>query len=217
MSLTVACVWVKGHVPFTAQYVRKLQQMVQRSVKRPHRFVCLTDRPQLIKGIDAIRIPSPAGIKGWWSKIQLFNPANGLSGRILYLDLDVLVLNDLSEIIDFPSGFALIPHAGTFQGKGDRAVVKRFNSSCMVWNAGVPERLFTNWNLLVTKRLWGDQDFIGEQFPEADTMPLSWFPRLSEVAAEWPLLSSDAKVVLCKSPKNEMAAKTIKGFAEAWG
>lgn len=215
--LTIACVWVKGHVPFTAQYVRKLQQMVQRSVKRKHRFVCLTDRPELLNGIDTIRIPSPAGIKGWWSKLHVFRDDIGLSGRILYLDLDTLIVGNLDEVIDYPAPFALIPHAGTFNGKGGLAVVKRFNSSVMVFDSGSQAHIYERFTPDVPRKYWGDQDAIGAWCPDAATFPLSWFPRISEVAADFPRLSPDAKVVLCKTPKNELAAKTIPGFAEAWG
>jgi hypothetical protein len=48
-------------------------------------------------------------------------------------------------------------------------------------------------------------------------MPAEWFPRLSEVVGTWPAMEPDAKVVLCKKPKNAEAVKTLRGFAEVWG
>jgi hypothetical protein len=211
-QLTVACVWVRAQVPFTAEYVSRLRAMVGRHLMRPHRFLCLTDRPELLSGVETICVPPPRGLKGWWSKIELFTP--GLfSGRVLYLDLDTLVVDRLEPIVDFPASFALIPDAGTFQGKDGLRVVKRFNSSVMVWDAGVNERLYTEWTPDVAKRLWGDQDWIGEQMPEARAMPLAWFPRLSE-CPNGP--ASTAKVILAKKPKNEVAAQQYRWFAEAW-
>lgn len=214
MNLTVVCVWVKGHVSFTAEYVRKLHQMVQRSVRRPYRFVCLTDRPSLISEIETIRIPSPAGIKGWWSKVNLFRSNIGLSGRILYLDLDTLIVGDLDDIIDYPAPFALAPHAGTFNGKDGLAVVKRFNSSVMVWTYGVNYRLYDDWTPAVAKRLHGDQDWCGEQMPNAAAMKLEWFPRISELGGNPP--NPQAKIVLVKTPKNEVAAQMYPWVKEAW-
>lgn len=211
--VTIACVWVDGHVPFQVEYVQKLRSMVKRFVDRPFRFVCLTDRPRKVpRRVEPITITLPHGIKGWWSKVQLFNQAHKLTGRVLYLDLDTLIVASLAPIIDYPAPFALIPHAGEFNGQGARAVVKRFNSSVMVWDAGTQPRLFTDWDVMVTKRLWGDQDWIGEQCASATAMPLDWFPRLSE---GWPVRTS-AKVVLCKTPKNEQAKRSHPGFAEAW-
>lgn len=214
--LTIACVWVNGHVFFERLYVHKLQAMCHRWIERPFRFVCLTDRlEQVPPGVEAIQIPSPGKLKGWWSKVELFNPQHGLTGRVLYLDLDTLIVNTLDDIIDFPAPFALAPHGGTFNGKDGLQVVKRFNSSVMVWDAGTQDHIYTNWVPKVAQRLWGDQDWIGEQCPFAEAMPAQWFPRLSELKGDPPLVS--AKVVLAKTPKNVEAAQSLLWFHEAWG
>jgi hypothetical protein len=219
--LTVACVWVAGQVPYTVDYVTRLESMARRVIARPFSFVCLTDRPSRVleadveQRVSVIQIPKPSGgLFGWWSKVQLFNPYNELDDRrILYLDLDTLLVAPLDPIIDYPAPFALAPHAGTFQPKNGLQVVRRFNSSVMVWDAGHCDRLFTAWSPAVAGRLWGDQDWIGEQMPDAAAMPLAWFPRLSEVHPPWP---ADAKVVLCKKPKNTEAAVRWPWFREAW-
>lgn len=212
--ITVACVFVKGHVPFTMEYVTHLRSMVRRHLHRPHRFVCFTDRPQYMRGdIEPIEIPKPHKVKGWWSKLELFNQAHGLTGRVLYLDLDTLIVSSLDPIVDFPAPFALIPHSGNFD-PGSSITVKRFNSSVMVWNAGVNASLYDGWTPAVAKRLHGDQDFIGEQMPEAATMPLSWFPRLSELKSVMP--TPPAKVVLCKVPKNSVAADLYPWVNDTW-
>lgn len=221
MNVTIACVWVRGNVPYSVEYVAKLASMVRRWYNRPHRFVCLTDQPtELLRlQVHPIRIPSPAPLAGWWSKMRCFDPLNGLAGRVLYLDLDTLIMAPLDPIIDFPAPFALVPHSGTFNGKRGLAVVKRFNSSVMVWDAGPTGRrwssLWLDWSPKVATRLWGDQDFIGEQLPPSvPSMPAEWFPRLSELKDGGP--SSDAKVVLAKKPKNHVAAQELAWVAEAW-
>lgn len=215
---TIACVFVRGHVPFTADYVVKLAAMVKRSIDRPYRFVCLTDRPFLLrhsKGIDCIHIPRPTGKTfGWWSKVRLFDESLGLTGRVLYLDLDTLIVGALGPILDFPSTFALVPHGGQFRTRNGLQVLDRFNSSVMVWDAGVNARLWSNWTPAATTRLWGDQDWISEQMPEADTMPLEWFPRISELHGNPP--TPPAKVLLVKKPKNTEAARIYPWFREAW-
>lgn len=216
MSLTVACVWVKGHVPYPVEYVSRLSAMVAKRLDRPYRMVCLTDRPgQVPDGVEAITIPNPRPLDGWWSKLELFNPQHGVTGRVLYLDLDTLLVKSLDPIVDLPASFALIPHTGRFKGFRNKAVVRRFNSSVMVFDAGINHRLYKDWTPAVAERLHGDQDWIGEQYPEAWTMPLSWFPRISEVG---PLgrVSSEAKVVLVKTPKNIQAAKRWPWFNQEW-
>ena len=211
---TVVCVWVKGHVHYQTEYVTHLRAMVRRHLTRPHRFVCLTDRPEWLPHLETIPIPSPPPLKGWWSKIHVFNDALGLTGRVLYLDLDTLIVSALDPIVDYPAPFALVPDAGTFTPKNHLQVVKRFNSSVMVWDAGVNASLFDTWTPAIAARLWGDQDYVGEQMPDAAPMPVAWFPRLSELHGQPP--TSLAKVVLAKVPKNDVAADLYPWFGEIW-
>ena len=211
-GLTVVCVWVQGHVPFTADYVTRLASMAKRRFPK-HEFVCLTDRPDRVD-VETILIQPPANVFAWWTKLRLFDPELELSGRVVYLDLDVLLVNDMTPIVEFPSKFALCPHAGNFQPKTKHKVVQRFNSSVMVWDADQSlDRLYTDWSPKVAKRLWGDQDWIGEQYKGAETMPLEWFPRLSSTRPPWP---SESKVVLCKKPKNAEAAFQWPWFEKEW-
>lgn len=216
MNLTVLCVFVQGHVAFTPEYVVRLHSMVARRI-RFTRFLCLTDRPESLPDhIETVRIPSPRGVYGWWSKLELFNPTLPVEGRLMYLDLDVLAVRRLDEVAYFPAPFALVPDgAPNFRPKDGRKVVKRFNSSVMVWDAGLGHDLYTEWTRTEAQRLWGDQDWIGERYPGAAAMPREWFPRLSEVAAppRWP---EEARVILCKKPKNLDAAAKWEWFNEEW-
>jgi hypothetical protein len=215
--ITVACVFVKGNVPYTTDYVTRLRNMVKRNLARPHRFVCLTEKPERFKGLDVetIEIPLFKDIPGWWSKLELFNSKHDLGERTMYLDLDVLVTKQLDPIVDYPSRFALVPPAGTFKGRNGLRTVRRYNSSVMVWDRCDRVHLLHKlWTPAVAMRLWGDQDYVGEVISNADTMPLQWFPRFSELNGAMP--GADAKVVLCKVPKNHDAARQFPWFNEAW-
>lgn len=214
MKTTVVCVFVKGNVPFTADYVTRLQSMVKRHLALPHDFVCLTDRPQLLpQEMKKLEIRLAPGCFGWWAKLELFNPALPLRGRLLYLDLDVLVVASLEPVVGFSAQFALIPPAGNFQGRNGLRTVRRYNSSVMVLDAGVHSELYSRWSPRVASILWGDQDFIGELLPNESVMPLEWFPRLSETKPPWP---KEAKVILCKKPKNHVAAARWSWFEREW-
>lgn len=205
MTLTVACVWVKGNVPYSAEYVARLQRMVARHVSAPYRFVCLTDRPDALPtDVESMTITRYPRLFGWWSKLALFTPGR-FSGRVLYLDLDSLVVGSLDAVVQYRSSFALVPDAGQFQPSTKHRVVRRFNSSVMVWDAdGRTDRIWDQWSLDVAKELWGDQDWIATVMPEADTMPIAWFPRLS--AIQGGPVPAEAVVVLAKKPKPSEAA-----------
>lgn len=213
MGLTVACVWVKGHVPFTADYVVKLRSMVARNLDMPHRFVCLTDRPSALpEDIETLPAACPVGLKAWWTKLRMFDGC--LSGRVLYLDLDTLVVGRLEPIVTYPSTFALIPHAGSFAPTTHR-IVPLYNSSVMVFEPAAYPDVWRHWNPGVARKLFGDQDWLGELLPDLDQMPLEWFPRLSELKHRKPKRS--ARVVLTKKPKTHIAATMYPWVREAWG
>jgi hypothetical protein len=209
--MIVACVFVKGYVNYSVDYVMRLRSMVRRHLPEEHTFICLTD--QLVD-CDRWIIDTPDHWYPWWAKIQLFNPRLFREGqKIMYLDLDSLVVDSLASVASAEE-FTLIPHAGKFQGKGALKVVPRFNSSVMVWRAEEGYHLYNAWSKDVTSRLWGDQDWIGERMPGAKTFPLAWFPRLSETAGKPPF--AEAKVVLAKKPKPHVAARQWPWFKELW-
>jgi len=238
--VTVVCVYTSGPYPYTADYVVRLQRMAQRGLRgRMARFVCLTDRPAELPGIETIVVASLAGVtprngEGYWQKVRLFDPALGLQGRVLYLDLDTLVVGDLWPVVDYPDAtrpatLALTEDALVLASslsdidRFGRRLVRRFNSSVMVWDAGTHADLWHRWSPAETARLSTDQDWIGEQAPDAVGMPLAWFPRISElvrderfaqVGAPFPAV---AKVVLTKKPKNAICVERWPWFAPLWG
>lgn len=223
--LTVLCVLVKGPYGYTSEYVYCLQRMVARHLKRTYRFVCLTDGAFDLAGIENIRIPSmaadvPANGVGYWNKLQVFNKAHGFSGRMLYIDLDSLIVDDLEPIVDFPARIALTTDALVEERKHlntdryGRTLVRRFNGSVMVWDAGVADYLWDDFTHAVAQRLSTDQDWIGEQALEAHGMPIEWFPRVSKIQ-DGPI-PAGARVILCKKPKNAIAAAQWAWVNDVW-
>lgn len=215
---TVACVYVRGEYPYTVEYVSRLLAMVTRWLDRPFRFVCLTDQPETMPvGVDPVAVNKLPGFAPW-TKLELFNPIRQWAGRMLYLDLDTLIVSSLAPILDAPAPFAITADPTNKRNRTHdsfgRAIVRRFNSSVMAWDGGTQTELFTEWTPDVADRLSGDQDWIGERKPDAYAMPRDWFPRVSELGGKAP--SDPAKVVLVKVPKNHIAAEQWPWFAESW-
>lgn len=223
--LTVACVFVRGPYPYTPEYVERLARMTRRYIARPFRFVCLTDQPETLPGLETIRIASLAGVVpangvGYWNKLRLFDPTLELTGRVLYIDLDSLVVNDLAPIIDFPAPFAIAADELVVQrshldrdGYG-RRIVRRFNSSVMVFEGGAHAELFTEWTPWVAEDLSTDQDWIGAMASDAVGLPWGWFPRISQTQPPW---RPEHRVVLVKKPKCHVWAEREPWFEAAWG
>lgn len=244
--LTVCCVYVKGAYPYTVDYVVRLERMARRFLSRPFEFVCLADPITFVEvchawrrdgsndGRRVVQIPSLAGVvpnkgEGHWNKVQLFNPARRWPGRVLYLDLDTLVVAPLDSIVDYPATFALtedmyvVERAHLDTDRFGRRLHRRFNSSVMVWDGGTHSELWTAWSPAVAERLSTDQDWLGEQARDAQGMPAAWFPRLGHLvrdsmfAATGGPMPADAKVILAKKPKNARAADLWPWFEPLWG
>jgi hypothetical protein len=99
--LTVAC--LKWGTKYSVDYVNILYSMVQRHLSAPHRFVCLTDDPT---GIACETLPIVPNLPTWWGKLTLFN--HPLPGRILYLDLDTVIVDGIDGFAAYDGPFCLI-------------------------------------------------------------------------------------------------------------
>jgi len=216
--MIVACVFVAGHVPYTPEYVVRLRAMVAKHLSLEHRFVCLTDQPRRLPAdLTTLPIPGPGPLPGWWAKLHLFDRVQPLGDRVLYLDLDSLVVRSLDPIARYPSPLALVPHTGAvaMATRSGKRVVKKFNSSVMVYDRDTTYALWDAWRPAIAAELWGDQDYIGEARPEAATMPEAWFPRVSSIGAAGQI-PAEARVILSKKPKNLQCAAEWPWFDAIW-
>ena len=154
------------------EYVIKLRDMVARHITVPYRFNCLTDDPKPLQGVNNIVIPNKGYARGWWHKVHMFDPTLPLDGRILYMDLDVVIhrnidklcnvwLDDFMGIRDFNRKF----HPG----------YKYLNSVVMAWNARTQSHIYQNFmnNPAQAQRLHGDQDYIHDKTKREDFI---WWP-----------------------------------------
>lgn len=156
-SLTVLC--VKFGPLYHREYVERLRNMVSRHLTVPYKFVCLTDDRHPIDGVETIYQPHAGYKKGWWHKVHMFDPNLPLSGRILYLDLDVVVHDSINKLVT----------ADGNQFYGIRDFNRKFypswqylNSSAMSWVHGTQTRIWDEYkrDIVTAQKLQGDQDWI---------------------------------------------------------
>lgn len=130
---------MKWGTKYGPEYVNRLHSMVQRHMSGPFRFVCLTDnRDGLDAGIEAFPIPSlrlpPGSPERGWTKLVSFSPeltAPGgpqLSGPILFLDIDIVIVGALDDFFRHPGEFLIMRERKRFRIQG--------NSSVYRWTAG---------------------------------------------------------------------------------
>ena len=152
--LTVACVY--WGTAYGIEYVEKLFNMVTRHLSVPFDFVCITPHMKVPEGVIRMSPPIAASAEGWWQKVGLFSPdLFGPSQRILYLDLDVVIINSLDEIIKSDDAFCMIENFGPNKGHAAH------NSSVMLWTpTEATAKIFTQFSPDVMKELHGDQCWI---------------------------------------------------------
>jgi len=167
--LTVVCVLSGGS--YDDSHVKRLRQQLIGRISEPFSFYCLNDSPY----------------EGWWAKISLFEPGR-FKGRILYLDLDVSIVGNLDEIVNFPAPFGSIR---------DWLNPNTINSSVMVWDAGYADLIYKQFKYEERDR-WpgGDQHFISANFLSIAKFPPEWCVSYKYHVRETGKVPKGAKVVV---------------------
>ncbi len=96
-------------------YVNVLYRAVADNLSIPFRFVCLTDDDSgLLPEVEAFAIPEiPVGEAGYafggWPKLCVFaKDLYGLTGRCLFVDLDTVIVGDITPMVQMEGGVCVI-------------------------------------------------------------------------------------------------------------
>jgi hypothetical protein len=103
---------------FAPETVYSLREMIRRHYARPHRFVCVTDQPEKLKGIETIKmwpdlcdLPSPIGhtYPSCYRRLKVFAPEAGsvFGERLVSIDLDTVIVGDMVPLFDRPEDFVI--------------------------------------------------------------------------------------------------------------
>jgi hypothetical protein len=99
--MKVVCVYKSGG-DYDVRYVRALKACLTKFSPEPFDFYCLTDISYETESFTRT-VELRHNWPGWWSKLELFNPEHSFNkrkGTVLYFDLDVIILKDLSHLIE---------------------------------------------------------------------------------------------------------------------
>ena len=152
---------LKHGTKYSADYVNKLYNMVERNCTLDYEFVCLTDDS---RGIDPrVKIISlPGGISGWWCKPYMFSKDLPISGTVLYMDLDVVIASNIDKLFTWePNRWCTIRDFTRVM----RPKWNKYNSSIVRFRAGELDFVWTEFDkdkISIQKRLHGDQDWLYE-------------------------------------------------------
>lgn len=100
---------LKHSTKYDADYVNKLYCGVRRNTTLEFTFHCFTDNPiGLNSNIEIHTLPKLDNVDGWWLKLYLFSKDIGISGRVLYIDLDTLITGNIDHYIEHDKGFVVL-------------------------------------------------------------------------------------------------------------
>lgn len=111
-DLTIACVLKSGD-GFSIDYVKKLKNMVARNTSLPHEFICLSDLeidPSICRSLK---------LNNDFNKLELFKSGQIDSRRIIYFNLDIVILSNIDDLLSMNVNFiSLRPWNRTNQLRG---------------------------------------------------------------------------------------------------
>lgn len=204
---TVIC--MKWGDKFGADYVNRLYAMVQANLTLPHRFVCFTDKSEgLADGIDVQPLPElpldAALPERGWRKLTVFQPDLAkLEGRVLFLDLDVILLGNIDAFFaeegdfliikdwDFPEG--IIGNSSVFRfeaGQHSEVLSYFMENGDAVRQAHRNEQAYLSHKVHESGRLryWPDAWCVSFKRHCLHPFPLNYFKE--------PKLPTDAKILI---------------------
>lgn len=109
---TVLC--MKWGTKYGPEYVNRLYAMVRRHLRGEFRLVCLTDDSAgICDEVTCLAIPQlnlPDGIpeRGWKKLTSFEADLHGLRGTALFLDVDVVIVDDITPFFELPGRFLII-------------------------------------------------------------------------------------------------------------
>lgn len=121
---------------YSQEYTNRLYNMVKRNTSKKFNFYCLTDQVEQYSD-PIIPVLLQPGFNGWWNKMQLFKDDVLPKGEYLYLDLDVVIVDNIDCFFDwndFGIGRDFInPDMGLLDGKEFNSSVMRFTQNQQLW------------------------------------------------------------------------------------
>lgn len=214
----VNVICMKWGTLYDAAYVNRLRGMVRRQLKLEHRFVCFTDDPTGIDAGTEIRplpeVRCPPGPERYWKKLGIFiNPLSDLTGPVLCLDLDLVIVDRLDDFFSVPGKFCIIRE---FRRDGGPP---RGNMSVCRFEAGAHPYVLDEFHRdpkSVEDRFIFDQDFISATIKPLTFWPDAWcrsfkkhcLAPVPKCYFETPRIPPDARIIVFHGhPKPPEAAR----------
>jgi len=186
---TVIC--MKWGTRYGADFVNRLYAAIQRNTERETQLVCLTDDSTGVdenvrcEAIPDINLPEDLVVTPWRKLVLWKESIAGLSGDVLFLDLDLVITGSLDPLFDFEKGRFCVIENWTQMGQGIG------NTSCFRWPVGKYSHIFDKLTtererILSTYRI--EQVYISREIEDMVFWPRLWCASFKHtLLPKWPL------------------------------
>jgi hypothetical protein len=196
---------LKHGTKYPSEYVNRLYNMVKRNCTLDFEMVCLTDDKSGIDNEVTI-LPLPNMLTGWWCKPYMFSNDLPLNGTVLYIDLDVVIANNIDKLFTWETTHWCTIRDFTRKMRPDW---QKYNSSVVRFHTGKMDYLwqqFKNNQKTMQSKFYGDQDWLYEYTHNdnpAKTYPDEWI-----MSWKWEIRKS--KDLNYKMPKGQRTLRTVE-------
>jgi len=223
---------------FGPEYVLRLKSMLARHLHMDHRLWCVTDDPTLQYDVHCLPMftdhaEMKAGARSCFRRLRMFDRSFGelVGERILHLDLDCVLVDDVTPLFDRPDPLVLVKQAETKRTNGTTRVTH--NPSMVLFDAGVLHEMWAQFHANPSKT-WADARGQGWSCSDMSiindylhkhraTVPAATWDEADGVQAYWKrdakLLKPGARIVLFfgnHNPHDERVQQQSPWIAEHW-
>lgn len=98
---------IKWGTMYGPEYVNRLYGMIARNITPPFRLICFTDsgdglRPEIqVRPLPVFDYDAPVNTLGKWPKSRLWGDLGDITGTVLFLDLDVVIVDNIDDFFSF--------------------------------------------------------------------------------------------------------------------
>ena len=127
------------------------------------------------------------GVIGWWHKPWLFSEEAGLTGRVVYFDLDTVITGNVDEMLDWRGGFTVAANPAS---RANRPYARNIGAMLMGWDGGSKYgRDIWRRVLAGGPALYGNQAGTGDQRLMSDNPPADGFDLWQDVCPNTEIIS----------------------------
>lgn len=208
--VNIICVWTGD--AYSEDYVIKLRNMVARYTTRPYHFVCYSDRPTTACDINHI-IKNPDF--SWWDKLQIFNPEHRKPGQNVYIDLDTVIIDSISPLLDWRGYFAICQNFTRLAGNPRYPC--KYGSCVMSFNAALAHKIWhQSRHVNFNDYRYGDQQLIEHIEPSCKYLQAIMPPGFFIGRRDFENVRPSTGSMMIFAGKHKPHNTTIKWLADAW-